>query len=161
RMIVRKPSAARLPLPTTRSPRMPAGTANCWPQELPELAELVVEGLDIAITGFAPVEIDQLTADFEDDPADPADTVDFRWSTAAAVTRPTALLQVGVDRHVAAVAGGHDAAFIDQDRHQKPECRDAVGNLANLLPRVRSRVTRIRLERIDCDPFNRAAAKLL
>src|SRR5262249_52890702 len=31
----------------------------------------------------------------------------------------------------------------------------------NLLPRVRSRVTRIRLERIDCDPFNRAAAKLL
>ena len=36
--------------------------------ELPELAEiLVVEGLDIAITGFAPVEIDQLTADFEQD----------------------------------------------------------------------------------------------
>jgi len=55
---------------------------------------------------------------------------------------------------VAAVAGNHDAAFIDQDRHQKPECRDAVGNLADLLPRVRPRVTRIRLERVDCDPFN-------
>ena len=42
--------------------------------ELPELAELlVVEGLDISITGFAPVEIDQLTADFEDDQSDPAD----------------------------------------------------------------------------------------
>ena len=47
--------------------------------ELPELAELlVVEGLDISITGFAPVEIDQLTTDFEDDPSDPADTVDPR-----------------------------------------------------------------------------------
>ena len=55
--------------------------------ELPELAELlVVEGLDIAITGFAPVEIDHITADFEDDQSDPADTVDPRWATAAVVT---------------------------------------------------------------------------
>ena len=48
--------------------------------ELPELAEiLVVEGLDISITGFAPVEIDQLTADFEEDASDPADAVDPEW----------------------------------------------------------------------------------
>src|SRR5262249_24999150 len=34
--------------------------------ELPALAEiLVVEGLDVSITGFSPVEIDQLTVDFE------------------------------------------------------------------------------------------------
>jgi hypothetical protein len=52
------------------------------------------------------------------------------------------------------VAGDHDAAFVDQDRHQKPEGRDAVGNLADLLLRVRPRVTRIRLERVDCNPFN-------
>jgi len=45
--------------------------------ELPELADLlVVEGFDLSITGFAPVEIDQLTADFEDDAADPDDAVD-------------------------------------------------------------------------------------
>ena len=63
--------------------------------ELPELAELlVVEGLDIAITGFAPVEIDQLTADFEDDPSDPADTVDPRWAAAAPVTKPGDLCRV-------------------------------------------------------------------
>jgi ParB-like nuclease domain len=55
--------------------------------ELPELAELlVVEGLDISITGFAPVEIDQLTVDFEDDPSDPADTVDPAWAPAAPAT---------------------------------------------------------------------------
>src|SRR5262249_7152514 len=36
--------------------------------ELPELAELLVEiELDIAITGFLPVEIDQITADHEED----------------------------------------------------------------------------------------------
>ena len=49
--------------------------------ELPELADiLVVEGLDISITGFAPVEIDQIATDFEADPSDPADTVDPGWS---------------------------------------------------------------------------------
>ena len=36
--------------------------------ELPALAEiLVVEGLDVSITGFSPVEIDQLTVDFEEE----------------------------------------------------------------------------------------------
>jgi ParB-like chromosome segregation protein Spo0J len=45
--------------------------------ELPELADiLVVEGLDVSITGFAPVEIDQIATDFEEDASDPADTVD-------------------------------------------------------------------------------------
>jgi hypothetical protein len=62
---------------------------------------------------------------------------------------------------VAAVAGDHDAAFVDQDRHQKSECRDTVGNLADLLLRVRPRVTHIRFDRVDCDPFNRRHDLLL
>jgi hypothetical protein len=32
------------------------------------------------------------------------------------------------------VTGDHNVVFVDQDRHQKPECGDAVGNLADLLP---------------------------
>ena len=40
--------------------------------ELPELAEiLVVEGLDVSITGFSPIEIEQLAVDFEQDASDP------------------------------------------------------------------------------------------
>ena len=40
--------------------------------ELPELAEiLVVEGLDVSITGFSQIEIDQLAVDFEQDASDP------------------------------------------------------------------------------------------
>jgi ParB/Sulfiredoxin domain len=77
--------------------------------ELPELAELlVVEDLDIAITGFAPVEIDQLTADFEDDPSDPAETVDPRWATAAPVTKPGDLWELGHHRILCGDARGAD-----------------------------------------------------
>ena len=44
--------------------------------ELPELSELLIEeGLEISITGFAPVEIDQLAIDFEEKVKDPADEV--------------------------------------------------------------------------------------
>src|SRR5262249_24890533 len=57
--------------------------------ELPELADLlVVEGLDISITGFAPVEIDQLTIDFEDDASDPDDAVDSNLVSDAVVSQP-------------------------------------------------------------------------
>ena len=67
--------------------------------ELPELAELlVIEGLDVSITGFPPVEIDQLTADFEDDSSDPDDVADPAWVTAAAVSRPGDLWQLGRHR---------------------------------------------------------------
>src|SRR6266705_1702800 len=42
--------------------------------ELPELAELlVIEGLNVSVTDFPPVEIDQLTVDFEDNSSDPDD----------------------------------------------------------------------------------------
>ena len=34
-----------------------------------------MEGLDVSITGFSPVEIDQLTVDFEEDSSDPDDAI--------------------------------------------------------------------------------------
>lgn len=56
--------------------------------ELPELAELLVEdGLDISITGFAPVEIDRLATDFEADSSDPADDVSSAWSSSAPISQ--------------------------------------------------------------------------
>jgi ParB/Sulfiredoxin domain len=67
--------------------------------ELPELADLLVEeGLDVSITGFAPVEIDQIATDFEEDTSDPADSVDPRWLPAAAVSKPGDLWQLGHHR---------------------------------------------------------------
>jgi DNA modification methylase len=56
--------------------------------ELPELRDLlVVEGLDIAITGFEPAEIDQLTLDFEKDSSEPADDYDEKYLSDIAVSR--------------------------------------------------------------------------
>ena len=67
--------------------------------ELPELAEiLVVEGLDVSITGFSAVEIDQLTTDFEDDASDPDDTVDAKWLPAAPLSKPGDLWELGKHR---------------------------------------------------------------
>src|SRR6187551_1192967 len=57
--------------------------------ELPELAELLIDQkLDISITGFAPVEIDQLASDFEEETADPADGLEGAWISTAVVTKP-------------------------------------------------------------------------
>ena len=106
--------------------------------ELPELAELlVVEGLDIAITGFAPVEIDHITADFEDDPSDPADTVDPGWATAALVTKPGDLWELGHHRLLCGDARGADdlarlmgraqAAMAFLDPPYNVRVRDIVG----------------------------------
>jgi DNA modification methylase len=67
--------------------------------ELPELAELlVVEDLDISITGFAPVEIDQIATDFEEDQSDPADLVDPSWTDGAALSKPGDLWELGHHR---------------------------------------------------------------
>jgi ParB-like chromosome segregation protein Spo0J len=57
--------------------------------ELPELAELLIdEALDISITGFEPVEIDQIVSDFEEDSSDPADAMDSAWRSAQVISRP-------------------------------------------------------------------------
>jgi len=117
--------------------------------ELPELAELlVVENLDIAITGFAPVEIDQLTADFEDDPSDPADIVDPRWATAVPASKPGDLWQLGHHRilcgdaraadDLACLMGGSQAApynvrvcdIVGRGRVKHSEFAMASGELA-------------------------------
>ncbi len=56
--------------------------------ELPELADLLIrEDLDISITGFAPVEIDQLQVGFDDKASDPADDIEPGWQTGPVVSR--------------------------------------------------------------------------
>ena len=48
--------------------------------EIPELAGLLeTEGLDVSILGFEAVEIDQLLTDFEENAADPQDSLDPKW----------------------------------------------------------------------------------
>jgi DNA modification methylase len=67
--------------------------------ELPELSELLIEeGLEISITGFAPVEIDQLATDFEDKSNDPADKVPNNWLSLPQVSRRGDLWQLGLHR---------------------------------------------------------------
>jgi DNA modification methylase len=67
--------------------------------ELPELAELLLaEELDISITGFAPVEIDQIASDLEADSRDPADGIDIGWVDLALVSQPDDLWQLGHHR---------------------------------------------------------------
>jgi hypothetical protein len=56
--------------------------------EIPELSELlIVEGLDISVTGFATPEIDQMVDDFEEDTADPADSINPDWAELPPVSR--------------------------------------------------------------------------
>ena len=67
--------------------------------ELPELAELLIEeSLDISITGFEPVEIDQLVSDFEENTADPADSIRTNWLSSAPVSQPGDIWQLGPHR---------------------------------------------------------------
>ena len=67
--------------------------------ELPELTELLIEeGLDISITGFEPVEIDQIAIDFEEDTSDPADTVESDWLAAPVVSKLGDVWELGVHR---------------------------------------------------------------
>ena len=67
--------------------------------ELPELSELLIaEGLDISITGFEPVEIDQIAIDFEEDTSDPADTVESEWLAASVVSKPGDIWELGEHR---------------------------------------------------------------
>jgi len=57
-----------------------------------------VEGLDVSITGFPPIEIDQLATDFEQDSSDPDDAIDPEWTTAAAVSKRGDLWDLGKHR---------------------------------------------------------------
>ena len=106
--------------------------------ELPELAEmLVVEGLDVSITGFSPIEIDQLALDFEEDASDPHDAMDPEWLAAPPVSKPGDLWQMGKHRllcgdarsadHVARLMGGAHAAMAFLDPPYNVRVRDIVG----------------------------------
>jgi len=106
--------------------------------ELPELADiLVVEGLDISITGFAPVEIDQIAADFEEDPSDPADTLDPAWTDGPPVSAPGDLWELGGHRllcgdarkseDLARLLGDARAAMAFLDPPYNVRVRDIVG----------------------------------
>jgi ParB-like nuclease domain len=63
---------------------------------LPDL--LIDDGLDITLTGFEPAEIDALLADFEDDVADPADTINPTHYAGPAVNQPGDFWQLGKHR---------------------------------------------------------------
>jgi len=67
--------------------------------ELTELSEILIdEGLEISITGFAAVEIDQISTDFEKNSSDPADEIGQRWLAARPVSRPGDLWMLGQHR---------------------------------------------------------------
>lgn len=123
--------------------------------ELPELAELlVIEGLDVSITGFPPVEIDQITADFEDNSSDPDDVVDPAWVTAATVSKPGDLWQLGRHRllcgdarkadDLAYVMGDGRAAMAFLDPPYNVRVRDIVGRGSSQACRIRHGVRRTR-----------------
>jgi DNA modification methylase len=68
-------------------------------RELEELKDLlVIEDLDISITGFEPAEIDQLAIDLEEDARDPGDDIDSDWLDAPPVTQPGDIWQLGPHR---------------------------------------------------------------
>lgn len=106
--------------------------------ELPALTEvLAIEGLDLSITGFSPVEVDQLVADFEEDASDPDDTIDPAWASGAPVSKPGDLWQLGKHRllcgdartaeHVARLMGGARAAMAFLDPPYNVRVRDIGG----------------------------------
>jgi DNA methylase/ParB-like nuclease domain len=64
--------------------------------ELPELADLLnAEGLDVAILGFEPIEIDHIRTDLEHPAAAPQDAIDPVWGEAVAVSKPGDLWVLG------------------------------------------------------------------
>src|SRR6516225_2812280 len=87
--------------------------------ELPELADiLVLEGLEVSITGFAPAEIDQIVTDFEADSSDPADSVDPEWANAPPLSVRGDLWQLGPHRLLCGDARNADdvARLLGADR---------------------------------------------
>jgi DNA modification methylase len=67
--------------------------------EIPELTGLLeTEGLDVSILGFEAVEIDQLLTDFEENAADPQDSIHSTWLKDSAVSKPGDLWVLGPHR---------------------------------------------------------------
>jgi len=79
--------------------------------ELPELAPLLVaEGLDISITGFSAVEIDQITVDLEDNSSDPTDEFDADLLRQAPVSRLGDVYRLG--DHILCCGDARDESLI-------------------------------------------------
>ncbi len=106
--------------------------------EIPELTGLLsAEGLDVSLTGFAPVEIDQLTTDFEEDSSDPADTMEPEWATATPVTKRDDVWKLGHHRilcgdarsagDLSRLMGKARAAMSFRDPPYNVRVRDIVG----------------------------------
>lgn len=77
--------------------------------ELQELSELLsVEDFSIEVTGFAPIEIDQLVVDLEDDSGDPLDETRLEWTSAATVTREGDVWLLGHHRLACGNARSHE-----------------------------------------------------
>ena len=67
--------------------------------EIPELTGLLeAEGLDVSILGFEAIEIDQLVTDFEENPAEPQDSIEPSWLKQIAVSKPGDLWVLGAHR---------------------------------------------------------------
>ena len=104
--------------------------------ELPELSELLVlDGLDISVTGFAAVEIDQLAVDFDEDARE--DKLDPAWADAEVVTKAGDLWQLGSHRllcgdarntdDLARLMDGSRASMAFLDPPYNVRVRDIVG----------------------------------
>ena len=104
--------------------------------ELPELSEfLVLDGLDISVTGFAAVEIDQLAVDFDEDARE--DKLDPAWADAEVVSKAGDLWQLGSHRllcgdarntdDLARLMDGSRASMAFLDPPYNVRVRDIVG----------------------------------
>jgi DNA modification methylase len=114
--------------------------------ELPELADLLIEeGLDISITGFEPVEIDQIAIDFEEDTSDPADTVESEWLTASVVSKRGDIWELG--EHRLSCGDARHAGDIDRLMSGKRAVMAFLDPPYNL--RVRSVVGRGRTKHVE------------
>lgn len=81
--------------------------------ELPELSELLIqEDLDVSITGFAPVEIEQITIDFEENVSDPADDLDRKWLKQDPVSQSGDVWRLG--DHILQCGDARDEAALKQ-----------------------------------------------
>jgi DNA modification methylase len=101
--------------------------------EIPELTGLLeADGLDVSILGFEPVEIDQLQTDFEEESADPQDSIEPNWLAMAPVTKLGDLWLLGNHRLLCG-----DARCADHMSKLMASCR---ADVAFLDPPYNSRI---------------------
>jgi DNA methylase/ParB-like nuclease domain len=110
--------------------------------EIPELADLLnAEGLDVAVLGFEPAEVDHIQTDLEHHAANPQDRIDPKWGEAVAVSMPGDLWLLGDHKllcgdarctaDVARLMAGcrADLAFLDPQCGKDTEhCESALAN---------------------------------